>query len=95
MSLGVNRACSARTVWDQQNAVHRATTLRLVDQVLDLVQYRETPNMAEVRTLLDQIAAKVPDRRADKEVEALKQLTLSYLDLTAPVALASGNVPGC
>jgi hypothetical protein len=65
-------------VWNQQETLERATTLKLVDQALDLVQHRDFPNMGELRMLLDQLAAKAPHRRVDKEVEALKQLILSY-----------------
>jgi hypothetical protein len=49
-----------------------------MDQALDLVQYRESLNLGELRTLLDDLATTVPDKRLDNEIAALKQMTLRY-----------------
>jgi hypothetical protein len=68
----------AWTEWGKGDDVCRNTTLRLMDQALDLVQYRESLNLGELRTLLDDLAATVPDKRLDNEIAALKQMTLRY-----------------
>ena len=66
----------AWTVWARLDDVGRNTTLRLMEQALDLVQYRESLDLGEVRSLLDELAATVPDKRLDNDIAALKELTL-------------------
>jgi hypothetical protein len=68
----------AWAVWGKGDDRDRITTLRLLDQALDLVQYRELLNLGELRTLLDDLAAKVPGKKLDNEIAALKQMTLRY-----------------
>jgi hypothetical protein len=68
----------AWAVWGKGDNLDRNTTLRLMDQALDLVQYRELLNLVELRTLLDDLAAKAPGKRLDNEIAALKQMILRY-----------------
>lgn len=69
----------AWTVWAKLDDVGQNTTLRLMEQALDLVQYRESLDLAELRTLLDELAAATPDRRLDDAITSVKQMTL-HLD---------------
>ena len=68
----------AWTVWGTSDGVGRNTTLRLMEQALDLVQYRETLDLRELRRLLDELAAAAPDRRLDNDMVALKQQILRH-----------------
>lgn len=70
----------AWTVWGRLDDVGGNTTLRLMEQALDLVQYRESLDLAELRTLLDALAAAAPDRRLDDEITSVKQITLRLAD---------------
>jgi hypothetical protein len=66
----------ALTVWGKLDNVSRNTTLRLMEQALDLVQYRESLHLAELRNVLDELAAAAPDSRLNSEIAAVKQMTL-------------------
>jgi hypothetical protein len=66
----------AWTVWGKGNDVARNTTLRLIEQALDLVQYQEALDFGELRTVLNDIAAMAPDKRLDDVIAALKQISL-------------------
>ena len=68
----------AWTVWGKMGDVDRNTTLRLTEQALDLVQYPESLDLVELRSLLDELAAEAPDKRLDNDIAALKQLTLRH-----------------
>jgi hypothetical protein len=68
----------AWTVWGKGDDVARNTTLRLIEQALDLVQYQESLDLGELRTLLDDLAAMAPDKRLDEVIAAIKQMSLRH-----------------
>lgn len=64
----------SRAVGGKGNDVDQAVTLRLLDQTLDLVQYRESLDIAELGTL----AARPLTKGFDREIAALKRMTLRH-----------------
>lgn len=64
--------------WIKRDDLDRITALRIIEQALDLVQYQESPDLSELRTLLDDLAPKMPDKKLENEIAALKQMTLRH-----------------